>query len=151
LSPWPRWEWPAPRAARATARSNEQDAVAHSSANPELASALESEARTSPINADTAAAWNRFWKEFSQELRYVPAAAVQESWRWTGIFGALVLLLTALGLLRLAAGLVAVQACRRRAVIVRHQELQESLDVVRAELNCLTPIELRESCDLSTA
>jgi hypothetical protein len=70
---------------------------------------------------------------------------------WPKVVGLVFLTGIGLGLLRLFLGLWAVSACRRRCRLINDAALIGLTEILRAEMGCSGPVELRECPDLSTA
>ncbi len=158
FSPWPRWS-----VARARASSEPLSAeTAHDPAPtvrsttdgpateggivsepPEGPSDLEAPDQVSP----TALLWEALLDELSGS-RLPPEAPPA---RWTTIVTVLFLVAAGAGILWVLAGLVAVRSCRRRSRPVQQRDLMETVDLLRAELSCHRPIELREADGLVSA
>ena len=72
-------------------------------------------------------------------------------WGWWSWAAFAVVATTAMGLLRLATGLWAMRRLRLRSAPVLDPAWRDTLDILRAEMGCVKPIELRFSADLDTA
>ena len=91
------------------------------------------------------------WQAFLDELVKPQAAAAQGTWRWPATVAAVLLVGVAGGLGWLVLGLAAVQRQRLRSRRLANHDLLELVDVLRAELGCRRPVEIRQSNDLVTA
>jgi hypothetical protein len=91
------------------------------------------------------------WQLFLRELDNVRAERAGMSWRWPAVWAGVVLFCAALGMLRLAAGLVAVRKYRCDSRPIEDARLVRMKESLRAQLGCRQTIELRESPALSTA
>jgi beta-lactamase regulating signal transducer with metallopeptidase domain len=94
---------------------------------------------------------HNFLQSLAESLSRPQAAGLTSGWRWPEI--AAVVLLTAMGLgfLWLVLGVFAVRRQRHRSRPVEDRSLTELIDVLRAELGCVRPIEVRQSDELVTA
>jgi hypothetical protein len=77
-----------------------------------------------------------------------PQAGTRMGWTWRNWLAVAVLSSIGLGFLRLASGLLAMRALRRRSVLIEDQPLLEELAVLRAEMRCVRPVEVRQSGEL---
>jgi beta-lactamase regulating signal transducer with metallopeptidase domain len=91
------------------------------------------------------------WQAFMDELAKPQTISPTDAWHWPGVMAVLLLAATAGGLGWLMLGIAAVRWQRLRSRPVRDRELLELIDVLRAELGCRRPIEVRQSNDLATA
>ena len=91
------------------------------------------------------------WQSFVDELAGPPASAAANAWHWPAVVAVLLLAAMVCGLGWLVLGIVAVRRQRLRSRPVRDGQLLELVDVLRAELGCRRPVEVRQSDDLATA
>lgn len=92
------------------------------------------------------------WDGFVDELRRARVSSTAENgWDWRALAGVALLAVAAIGLLRIAAGIVAVQSLIARSQPVDNEKLQQLVDVLRAELSCARRVEIRQSSRLTTA
>jgi hypothetical protein len=89
------------------------------------------------------------WQIANEEIFNLHKASIKSGWRWPATFA--VFLFAAMALEWVILALSAARRQRFRGQAVEDAELLEILDVLRAELSCLTPIELRLCDDLVTA
>jgi beta-lactamase regulating signal transducer with metallopeptidase domain len=87
----------------------------------------------------------------NEEIFTLRAAGIKNGWRWPATVAVLLFAATAMGWGWMLLGLSAVRRQRSRGQAVMETEISATLDGLRAELKCLTPIELRQSDDLVTA
>ena len=88
------------------------------------------------------------WQSLMAELS-TPQA--DDAWRWPAFVAIVLFTAMVCGLGWLILGVAAVRWQRRRSETVFDAELLELIDVLRAELCCLRPVEVHESGDLATA
>ena len=91
------------------------------------------------------------WQAFTDELAKPPASVATSAWHWPAVLAVLLLAAMACGLGWLMLGIAAVRWQRMGSRPVVDRELLELVDVLRAELGCYRPVEVRESDDLATA
>ena len=91
------------------------------------------------------------WQSLLKELTKPRTAASTDAWRWPTVIAALFIVAMAFGLGRLILGVMAMRRERLRSRPVQNRELLELVEVLRAELNCRRPVEIRQSDDLATA
>ena len=157
-SPWPRWELP-----RAAETINEPPQVVKEVAM-ESTSTGPAQPNIEPINNLSPSVelepitWRTTWNNFVEALENpessvspVSPASPDPGVRWPtivlGLFGAALLV----GVARLVGGYWSVRRTIRQARRVRDPQLIEALDLLRAELSCPTPIEIRETHKTATA
>ena len=108
--------------------------------------------KSGPVASRTRASSALFlWRTLLAGLSNSPAAVSEDTRRWPTVVAVVLLLVMACGLGWLMLGLVAVRWQRRRSQPVYDVELLELIDLLRAELGCRRPVEVRQSGDLSTA
>lgn len=90
------------------------------------------------------------WRNLLAELSN-SQSATPDVWRWPAVVAVVLLAAMICGLGWLVLGVAAVRWQRIRSRPVRDVELLELIDVLRAELGCLRPVEVCESNDLATA
>jgi beta-lactamase regulating signal transducer with metallopeptidase domain len=93
----------------------------------------------------------RAFQSLVAEISQTAAAGSTGGWRWPEVVAIVLLAAMGFGLLWLVAGMVAVRRQGLRSRPVDDRPLLELVDVLRAELSCLRPIEIRESDELVTA
>jgi beta-lactamase regulating signal transducer with metallopeptidase domain len=91
------------------------------------------------------------WQIVNEEIFNLRAASIKSDWRWPATVAAILFTAMVLGFGWMILGLSAVRRQQFRGQAIEDAELLEILDVLRAELRCLTPIELRQCDDLVTA
>ncbi len=159
LSPWPRWTLPT--AGRPSAADAADAALASPSAAGEVEDTrprtgeqppplAESDERSEPAGAGPSAP-ALLWQALVDELSRPQASAPDAGWQWPAVAAVLLLAGATTGVTWLLGGLLAVRSYRRRSRAVEDAALWELADVVRAELGCRRPIEIRQSDDLVTA
>jgi hypothetical protein len=151
LSPWPRWslvdgvEEPSRAAARSAPQHEPGVASSDRAVMPSEAGPVEEATPGGPS----------FVALFSEALADALGGEVPQAeanrWRWPAAAGAFFLLAAGLGAAWLVAGLASVGAYRAGSRPIGDAGLLELADVVRAELGCRRPIELRQSDTLVTA
>ena len=152
LSPWPRWslvDRSEETARAASARSAPRDdpglTPSDEAALPAEAGPVEEATREGPSFGAL------FLEALADALSSGTAQAEANQWRWPAAAGALFLVAAGLGAVWLVAGLVSVGAYRAGSRPIAEAALPELVDVLRAELGCRRPIELRQSDTLVTA
>ncbi len=150
ISPWPRW-WtlglnrpasPAPRIAAAEAVSSPLPSDVKAPAAPDRAPDVPS------IPAATDAP--NLLALVIDELRRPSAAPTNRSWSWREWLALGILAGASVGLGRLGIGLLGIARLRARSRPVDDRELDDLLQLLRAELCCTRPVELRELDELTT-
>ena len=79
-----------------------------------------------------------------------PRPATTRAWKWPEVLAIGLLTLAALGFLRLGAGLVGVARLKNKSRPLVDARLQETVDLLRAQLTCKSEVELRESNEIDT-
>jgi beta-lactamase regulating signal transducer with metallopeptidase domain len=120
--------------------SNEQRAKAAETADAKL-----------PVIASRPSSVSLLWETIMSELSNSPAANRHDVRRWPAVMAVVLLTAMACGIGWLLLGMAAVRRQRVSSQPILDAELLEMIDVLRAELNCLRPVEVRESADLVTA
>jgi beta-lactamase regulating signal transducer with metallopeptidase domain len=152
ISPWPCWTRSA--ATEASSKTIENSLASASTEKksdstllPELGEirAVKNLPKSQPTTATL------FWQAIREELSRPQGAAPAETWRWPAILAVALVVSMILGLAWMLLGVVAVRRQRRRSRPLDDRALGELIDVLRAELGCLRPIEVRQADDLATA
>jgi len=155
LSPWPRWAlvdrsgqttWAASERAAAAEDAGATAATTSDAAGPSGEAGPAEEA--TPEGPSFAAL---FFEALADALNNPATEPEGTPRQWPAAAGALFLVAAGLGAVWLAAGLVSVGAYRARSRPIAEAALRELVDVLRAELVCRRPIELRQSDTLVTA
>jgi prepilin-type processing-associated H-X9-DG protein len=103
------------------------------------------------IDTGWAGIWQQAWKGLSRDLSVEPSANPEAArWRWPAVLALLLMTGGVLGLTRLGLGAVALGFLRRRSQPVMDAELLDLLAILRAELGCTRPVEIRESDRVGT-
>mgnify|MGYP001007741726 FL=1 len=92
-----------------------------------------------------------WWQTVLEDLSRPQPIAPEPGWQWPALLAVLMFTAAGVGTAWLTLGLLAVRAQRRRSRPVEDAALNELVDTLRAELNCLRRIEVRQSSDLTTA
>ncbi|MBI1904259.1 MAG: DUF1559 domain-containing protein [Planctomycetia bacterium] len=145
FSPWPRWQWPTAGGGASV------EAAAPLDASPHATAIADGSAQSKPA---TASLLRDFAAAFADELTRRPTETAAEnpsSWRWPGVFAAVLLVLAVAGLARLVLGLLAVRRLRKRASPIDEPELAGLVRNLAAQLGCRGRTEVRESRELTTA
>ena len=162
LGPWPRW-WvvdPAESARAMAALRSDVERV-------HQALPLQSEDRSSlrPIDskerspaapslgelpAATESFFARFVGELIRELRSTAARPVRTQWGWPEWLAVAFLASLCLGLARLGLGIMTIQRLRARSWPIADGDLDQEIQVLRAELSCTRKVEARETTELAT-
>ncbi len=154
LSPWPRWSL--------AGRTGETAEAASGRAGPTEDAGV-ADATPSDVASSTAAGPGEeaiaegpsFGALFLAALRDAmdlrPARPEATPRRWPAVVGIVFAVVAGLGAAWLVAGLVSVRVYRSRSRPIAEAALRELVDVLRAELACRRPVELRESDTLVTA
>ncbi len=91
------------------------------------------------------------WQSLWDELANPQTTTATSAWHWPGIMAVLLLAAMACGLGWLVLGVLAVRWQRLRSRPVLDGELLELVDLLRAELGCRRPVDVRQTDDLTTA
>ncbi len=136
LSPWPHWTlqtWTSPLSQAGEGWGVRADDVETASANNQpSAVAILSQA-------------------LLDELANPSAAEAEDTWHWPAIVAIVLFVAAACGLGWLLLGIAAVRRQWLRSQPVLNREVLELVDVLRAELGCVRPVEVRQCDDLATA
>lgn len=151
FSPWPHWE------SQPTATSGAN--VAETSPPfPHARPVTEPTDAPFHTDGDEASVWVAAWEGFVGGLNEpatpefaAEAATARSSFSWRRSFVWLFIAAAVLGLIRLALGTWSVRRTIRRAKPIYDPTLFGLIDVLRAELSCTIPVELRESHEVATA
>lgn len=152
-SPWPSWSGTLARAARSVeaehrGESRTSKSPAGEPASPERASPGARPASELSLTSSTIGSlWEGMRQVWSGEI--APKRA--EHWTWLEIVAAAFVAAAALGMVRLAIGLVSVTRLARGGTLVDDPCLLELVDTLRAELGCTRGITLVECTSLATA
>ena len=87
----------------------------------------------------------------SDELSRSEVSHARSGWSWPGVVTVAFLSASGLAMLWFVTGTIAVRGYRRRSRPIADQTLLEQIDVLKAELSCPCPVELRETDELVTA
>ncbi len=154
FSPWPRWytfgrEMPATRAGATWPDGSNVSADRNAPAT-----------RTGPTGGDAnqpatrAGATGRVhpWQFFWDELQRTPVIDGNETaaWRWPGIVATLFLCGVCLALGRIVLGLLAVHRYRAGMTQVNDPKLLAQAAAISRQMDCRSPVELRQSASLHT-
>ncbi len=151
FSPWPRWSLLS-GSERGTAAM-----TATSGASPETTAAPGSAPDPLPAPGSTGLPIGSsepdvsFWGIVLDELSRPEASAASSGWSWPAIVTAMFLLAGGLAMLWFAVGTVWVRGYRRRSRPIVDASALEQIDVLRAEMGCSRPVDLRETDELVTA
>jgi beta-lactamase regulating signal transducer with metallopeptidase domain len=154
-SPWPQWwsvdaVWLEPNArAKDPGLANSAElAGGDSSRERGEATNLSVNETVEPASeAALAGAWREFLAGFQNSLLRAEEANV---WRWPAWLAVALLGFIAVGLVRLAVGLLAARRFGTRAALVDNAEVLDTLNELRRELACLRGIELRVATHLGS-
>jgi beta-lactamase regulating signal transducer with metallopeptidase domain len=158
FSPWPRWIEPsAARSSRGPAEpvaGNSSPAVEGGTAAKTVRmdhASLPSAGEEATARPSGPAAMAAVWQAVLGEMAQSEIADQQSAWHWPAMAAMVLLAAMACGLGWLVLGIVAVHWQRLGSRPVRDAELLELVEMLRAELGCRRPVELRQADDLSTA
>jgi beta-lactamase regulating signal transducer with metallopeptidase domain len=143
LSPWPHWSLPeaGPEAQQATLERS----------SPSRESTNVADAGTEGGTATGPSPLMLLWQAMRDELSQARPTSTTTRWRWPALVAAVVLAGIAVQLAWFVFGMLAVRSYRVRSRPVEDPGLLDLLDVLRAELGCVRPVELREADGLATA
>ena len=157
LGPWPRWWTVAPDAfvpAESSLRSV-GDSTSSPSPRADTTAALGPMSSGSPNSRSPASsaeplARPAFLTILLEELRRPGRSPETAHWGWpewlaAGFFASLFV-----GLARLGLGLWGIARIRARSLMIDDRELQDEVEIVRAELSCTRRVEVREMARLAT-
>lgn len=105
-------------------------------------------AKAEPVAPPEASRASQLWQTITVELSGLRADHV---WRWPAFLAIVLFAAMLCGLVWFVLGMAAMRWQRRHSETILDAELSELIDVLRAELGCLRPVEVRESSDLVTA
>ncbi len=154
FTPWPRWERPARDQIAVSTTSEPVVAVSNEVEYIETVPAAIDE----PLDVDSEVAGFDVWQAYAELETSLASVAETTSepdapvgWNWLPIAIAVCLTGMGVGFARLAAGLWAVGAYRKRGRLINDAELRELVDVLCAELSCMRRVELLEVDRLNAA
>jgi beta-lactamase regulating signal transducer with metallopeptidase domain len=159
ISPWPRWTISKlapspgePTGAARTVRPSADEFVHDSPWTPtgEGQGTGAGDRGTVSSGTGTSSAVS-FWQAIREALLRPQAAGPESAWRWPATIAALLFAALLCGLVRLVLSVAAVDRVWFRSRPVLDGEISELVDVLRAELGCRRPIEVRQSDELVTA
>ncbi len=154
FSPWPNWfDWSAKfdatdRTAPAGSVVGAEPAIGDSDL-PREPGATETQRPDSEQVSVAAAAVGAFWSELRSGQTV--GTSRQTIWRWPAILAILFSTGVAVALARLATGVFAVRAYRRRSKPIHASSVRVRIDELKAKLSCRLSIEARESDELTAA
>ncbi|WP_339912224.1 M56 family metallopeptidase [Symmachiella dynata] len=151
FSPWPRWELATAEANLPKPQTSLPIPETEQATAPETVAAAPTLTPNPPETPQAGiAAWlTGFGDALTHELTVPAADPTTHAWTWTEIAVVVCLALSALGCVRLLAGLWAVRALRNSGRPIEDDELRESADLLRAELACPRRVELLEADQLA--
>ncbi|QDU41878.1 Regulatory protein BlaR1 [Symmachiella dynata] len=151
FSPWPRWDLATAEANLPKPQTSLPIPETEQATAPETVAAVPTLTPHPPeIPQAGIAAWlTGFGDALTHELTVPATGPTTHAWTWTEIAVVVCLALSALGCVRLLAGLWAVRALRNSGRPIEDDELRESADLLRAELACPRRVELLEADQLA--
>ncbi len=151
FSPWPRWELATAGANLPKPQTSIPITETEQATAPETVAAAPTVTPHPPETPQAGiAAWlTGFGDALTHEFTVPADVPATHAWTWTEIAVAACLALSALGCLRLLAGLWAVHALRQAGRPIEDDALRESADLLRAELACPRRVELLEADQLA--
>jgi prepilin-type processing-associated H-X9-DG protein len=162
LGPWPRWWVLAPLGSAragpaASSQINETDLASVDRANAGSGTLPIDGALREPgppkarvPHARSELSLIRFLAELNRELRRPSSAGKGTLWSWPEWIAAGLIASLCLGLTRLGLGLLTIRRLRCRSTPITDSDLQEEVQILRAELSCARKVEPRETTLLST-
>ena len=155
LSPWPRW---APRFSierlhvpMVEAMANREIAAPRESNDSPGASPSGAAGRTGPRSGDETTSVYGLFDTLVRAWNTPVPPADSSGWTWREWASLFFMAAMAIGTVRLLAGLWAMRRIRSRSRPVADQDLLDTLEILRAEMSCVRPVELRTSAELATA
>jgi beta-lactamase regulating signal transducer with metallopeptidase domain len=151
LSPWPRW-WTFDVVKPSSTAAGIRDTVARDSALSAGPGDLDP-TRLAPPRAriePQSSVQPALLEVFLEELRRPADLRAAKAWGWRECLAVGFLASLALGAARLGLGLRGIAWLRTRSRPVEDRELEELVDVLRAELGCRRRVALREASELTT-
>jgi prepilin-type processing-associated H-X9-DG protein len=157
MSPWPRWwtlapESQAPAGNRpriegvsTTPKSDRDDEGL--ARQPESTARAEGGSRIRPEAIDEKPA---LWTLMLEELKRPGNDRARGGWGWPGWLALGFFASMGLGLARLGVGLWGIARLRARSLSIEDRELDDAVEIIRAELSCSRRVEVRELAALST-
>ncbi len=150
LSPWPHWwTWSFDRPA-AHAAAAAPDPAPAGSAPVAFDDARAPREAAAGLKIEPTPDRPAFLALLLDELRRPTVASGSTAWGWREWLAAVFLASVVLGLARLGAGLWEIERLRARSRPVEDPEVDDLLQLLRAELSCTRPVELREAQPLTT-
>ncbi len=158
LSPWPRWWTVAPESFATTsagvlraAEPIERSPAAEQGSEP-LVGRLSDTSKDSRPQAPRDADVPRptLLAFLLEELRRPTLERASSRWGWLEWLAVGFFISVALGLVRLGLGLWSMMRLRARSVPIDDRELHDAIEILRAELSCTRPVEVRELAELAT-
>ena len=151
MSPWPRW-WHVEGETRESKAEGRMPEVVAGAARPEVEPSGGPSEGVDRARAASGGPWLRdFVEALEIEMSRPTAGATDHSgWRWPSWVVVGFAIGAVAGMARLGIGLRAVAALRRSSRPVLDGAMIEMMEILRAELSCLTPVELRETTRLTT-
>lgn len=144
--PWPHWTLQSDTANRPLSTAEESVETAETIPRPQAAP------RDAVLESPLVSALNGFVAGLSQPPAPVEAdSSVRRPVGWPVLIALLFLAASLTGLARFLLGFLAVRRSVRRARLVDDRSLADFVDVIRAELSCVSPVEIRESAEIATA
>jgi len=162
LGPWPRWWVLAPKElARAKSASSADigqavpalhDRAEGGSSPRPIVDASQRPAAPSPreLPATVESSFSRFLGDLARELRPTSAGLDRAGWGWPEWIAVGFLASFSLGLARLGLGILTIQGLRARSRPIGDGDLNEEIQILRAELSCTGRVEARETSELAT-
>ena len=149
FSPWPRWQLATVEQATPVV-TEEIDPVAPANHEPIISAPLEIPmAEAEPVAAEFD--WALMLQALGEQLRVEPTIETDGSRRWPTYLAIGLILIACVGIIRLLLGLSSMRKFRRLSRAVDDSEINELVDVLRAELGYSRSIELRELDCVTTA
>ena len=151
FSPWPRWSLLSDPERGPAAISSPLDTSPRTTATPDNApSPLPAGGQAqSPIGGGAGRV--SYWGIVLEGLSRPEVPEVSSGWNWSAAVTAVFLSAAGLAMLWYVMGTMAVRGYRRRSRPIGDPTLREQTDLLRAELGCRCPVELRQTDELVTA
>ncbi|MGE0374571.1 MAG: DUF1559 domain-containing protein [Planctomycetaceae bacterium] len=160
FSPWPHWSLRSDSRDQpimgATGSASDAASWSHQQSNQSAASdagtaSTPGAKSDADLESPAAAALSAFWQGVRRELTQPSTQPANAPFRWPAWLAVSLVLAMLIGAMRLIAGWISVRGCIRRSRPIGDRSLNETLDVLRAELGCRRHVELRESHDVASA
>jgi len=149
FSPWPRWQLATVEQATPVA-IEESEPVAPANHEPASSTPLETPiAEIEPVAAEFD--WALMLQALGEQLRVEPIIETEQPRRWPTYLAIGLILITCVGITRLLLGLASMRKFRRLSRAVDDSNINELVDVLRAELGYARSIGLRELASITTA